>query len=62
MNVNASVSVLKHVLEQHKNMLNLNKMTALDKLIAGDIAFVYASWIMYIFDVCKQLCSMLGIM
>ena len=40
-------------------MLNLNKMTALDKLIAGDIAFVYAFWII---DVCKQLCSMLGIM
>ena len=54
-----SVSVLEHMLEQHKNMLNLNKMTALDKLIAGDIAFVYAFWII---DVCKHLCSMLGIM
>ena len=32
------------LLEQHKNELNLNRMTALDKLIAGDAAFVHAFW------------------
>ena len=42
--VNLATSVLEHVLEQHMNRLNLNEMTALQRLISGDIKFVYAFW------------------
>ena len=34
--VNLATSVLEHVLEQHMNRLNLNEMTALERLISGD--------------------------
>ena len=54
--VNLATSVLEHVLEQHMNTLNLNEMTGLERLISGDINYVF-----YVFDVCKQLCSMLGV-
>ena len=62
--MNLATSVLEHVLEQHPNGLNLNEMIALERLITDDIKFVYAFWnclLMYVFDVCKQSCSMLGV-
>ena len=37
--VNLVTSVLEHVLEQH-----MNRLTALERLISGDIKFVYAFW------------------
>ena len=46
------------------NRLNLNEMTALERLISGDVKFVYTfleCLLMYVFDVCKQSCSMLGV-
>ena len=49
--VNVATSVLEHMLEQHMNRLNLNEMTALQRLISGDIKFVYAFWNMS-FNVC----------
>ena len=60
--VNLATSVLEYVLEQHMNRLNLNEMTALERLVSGDIKFVCAFWNMSfnVFDVCKQSCSMLG--
>ena len=42
--VNLATSVLEHVLEQHMNRLNLNEMAALERLISGDMNFVYAFW------------------
>ena len=42
--VNLATSVMEHVLEKHMNRMNLNKMSALQRLISGDIKFVYAFW------------------
>ena len=39
--VNLAASVLEHVLEHHMNRLNLNEMTALERLNTGGIQFVY---------------------
>ena len=36
--------VLEHVLEQHMNRLNLDEMAAMERLISGNIKFVYAFW------------------
>ena len=60
--VNLATSVLEHLLEQHINTLNLNEMTALERLTSGNIKFVYDFWNMSfnVFDVCKQSCSTLG--
>ena len=46
--VNLATSVLEHMLEQR---MNINEMTALQRLISGDIKSIYAFWNMS-FNVC----------
>ena len=43
--------VFEHVLEWHMNRLSIGGIDALDKLIPGDIQFVYTVWNVYFFDV-----------
>ena len=43
--------------------MNVNEMTALERLPSSEIKFVYAFYnvLMYVFDVCKQSCSMFDV-
>ena len=47
--VNLDAPVLDHVLEQHMNRRSISGTDALDKLIAGDIQFVYMFRNVYVF-------------
>ena len=47
--VDLDAPVFDHVLERHMNRLSFSGIDALDKLIAGDIQFVYTFWDVYVF-------------